>query len=216
MSDRWGRLASLTGVLFGAIVVGAVFTNGSEAPKASASAAKVVAYYTEHRSEVETSGILFALAFLVLMLFAGALRSYMRRTAAVEGLSALVLAGAVLMAAGALAGTGIEYGLAHNLHDFSGETAKTLNFVSSELFLPLLAGGFVFGICSGLAILRGAALPKWLGWVAIVIGIAVLVPPASFPALLAVVIWSIVTSVLMYLRSGGAAAVASTPVAQPA
>src|SRR5664279_4749507 len=203
MSDRWGRLAPLTGVLFGVLVVVAVFTNSSETPKASASAAKVAAYYTEHRSEVETSGILFALAFLVLVLFAGALRSYLRRTAAAEGLGALVLAGAVLMAAGAIAAIGIEYGLAHNLHNLSNETAKTLNFVSTELFLPVLAGAFLFGVCSGLAILRGAALPKWLGWVAIVIGIAVLVPPASFPALLAFVIWSIVVALLMYLRSGG-------------
>ena len=216
MSDRWGRLAPLTGVLFGVIVVVAVLTSGPETPKTSASAAKVVAYYTEHRSEVETSAILFAIAFLVLVLFAGALRSYLRRTAAAEGLGALVLAGAVLMAAGALAGTGIEYGLAHNLHDVSAETAKTLNFVSSELFLPVLAGGFLFGVCSGLAILRGAALPKWLGWVAIVIGVAVLVPPASFPALLAFVIWSIVIAILMYLRSGGSKAAASPPAVQPA
>lgn len=216
MSDRWDRLAPLTGVLFGVIVVVAVFTNSSETPKASASASKVVAYYTEHRSEVETSGILFALAFLVLVLFAGALRSYLRRTAAAEGLGALVLAGAVLMAAGALAGTGVEYGLAHNVHDLSNETAKTLNFVSSELFLPVLAGGFLFGVCSGLAILRGAALPRWLGWVAIVIGIAVLIPPASFPALLAFVIWSIVVAILMYLRSRGSVGATSRPAAQPA
>ena len=94
MSDRLGRLAPFTGVLFAAIVMGAVFTSGEETPKANASAAKVVAYYAEHRSEVETSGILFAIAFLVLVLFAGALRSYLRRTAAADGLGALVLAGA--------------------------------------------------------------------------------------------------------------------------
>ncbi|HEY2536449.1 MAG TPA: hypothetical protein VGI24_05640 [Solirubrobacteraceae bacterium] len=210
MSDRWGRLAPLTGVLFGVIVVVAVFTNNAESPKSSASAAKVFAYYSVHRSEVETSGILFALAFLVLVLFAGALRSYLRRTAAAEGLSALVLAGAILMAAGALTATGVEYGLAHNLHNFSPETAKTLNFISQELFLPVLAGGFIFGVCSGLAILRGAALPKWLGWVALVIGIVVLIPPASFPALLAFLIWSVVVAILMYLRGGDAAAVPAT------
>ncbi len=212
MSDRLGRLAPLTGVLFGVIVVVAVFTNNSESPKSSASAAKVFAYYAVHRSEVETSGILFALAFLVLVLFAGALRSYLRRTAAAEGLSALVLAGAILMATGALTGTGVEYGLAHNLHNFSPETAKTLNFIGQELFLPVLAGGFIFGVCAGLAILRGAALPKWLGWVAIVIGVVVLIPPASFPALLAFLIWSIVVAILMYLRSGDAV---GAPAAQP-
>ncbi len=216
MSDRWGRLAPLTGVLFGVIVVVAAFTNNSETPEASASAAKVVSYYASHRSEIETSGILFAIAFLVVVLFAGALRSYLRRTAAAEGLGALVLAGAILMAAGAISATGLEYGLAHNLHDLSPETAKTLNFISSELFLPVLAGGFIFGVCSGLAILRGAALPKWLGYAAIVIGIATLVPPASFPALLAFVLWSIVVAILMYMRMGETVAASGPSASQPA
>lgn len=210
MSDRWSRLAPLTGVLFGVIVIAALVTGGGETPKASDSAAKVVVYYAKHRSEIETAGILFALGFLVLVLFAGALRSYLRSTGGADGLGTLVLAGAVLMAAGALALTGIEYGLAHNLHYFTPETARTLNFVSSEMFLPILAGGFIFGVCAGLAIVRGAALPSWLGWVAIVIGIVTLVPSASFAALGAFLIWSIVVSILMYQRSGASE---SSPVA---
>lgn len=216
MSDRWSRMAPLTGVLFVVLTIVAVFSNNAETPKPSAGAAKVFAFYSAHRSEVETSGIMFALAFLVLVLFAGAVRAYLRQNGASEGLSALVLAGGVLMATGALAATGIEYGLAHNLHYFSPEAAKTLNFISNELFLPVLAGGFLFGVCSGLAILRGSALPDWLGWVAIVIGIAVLVPPASFPALLAFLIWSLVVAVLMYLRTGGREAAAGTPAAAAA
>lgn len=200
MSDRWGRLAPLTGVLFGLLIVAAVIANGSETPKASASPAKVVIYYSQHRSEVETSSILFALGFIVLVLFAGSLRGYLRRAAVAEGLSALVLAGAILMAAGALAGTGIEYAIAHNLYDLTPQMAKTLNVVSSELFLPVIGGGFIFGICAGIAVLRGAALPDWLGWIAIVIGVLALIPPTSFPALLAFLVWTVVVAVLMYLR----------------
>ncbi|HEX5309111.1 MAG TPA: hypothetical protein VFW38_08535 [Solirubrobacteraceae bacterium] len=200
MSDRWSRLAPLTGVLFALIVVAAAISGGGETPKASDSAAKVVVYYAKHRSEIETAGILFALAFLVLVLFAGALRSYLRSTGGADGLGTLVLAGAVLMAAGAIGVTALEYGLAHNLYDFTPEAAKTLNFISSEMFLPVLAGGFIFGLCAGLAILRGAALPTWLGWAAIVIGVAALVPPVSFPALLALLVWSVVAAVLMYQR----------------
>jgi hypothetical protein len=216
MTDRWSRLAPLTGVLFAVLAVGAVFTSGEETPKASASAAKVVAFYAKNRSEVETSGILFAIAFLVLVLFAGALRSYLRRTPGAEGLSALVLAGGIMMTAGALTGTGVEYGIAHNLQHLSPAAAQTLNFLSQELFLPVLAGAFVLAICSGLAILRGAALPKWLGCVAIVLGIAAIIPPASFPALLGFVIWSLVVSILMYLRTGAPAGTsAATPPAAP-
>jgi hypothetical protein len=216
MSDRWGRLAPLTGVLFAVLVICAVFTSGEETPKASAGVAKVVAFYAKNRSEVETSGILFALAFLVLVLFAGALRSYLRRTGAADGLGALVLAGGILMAAGALTGTGLEYGIAHNLQHLSPQAVQTLNFISQELFLPVLAGAFILAVCSGLAILGGAALPKWLGWVAVVLAIVVLIPPASFPALIGFVVWSIIVSILMYQRSGGSVTTTSTPAPQPA
>jgi hypothetical protein len=138
----------------------------------------------------------------ILVLFAGSLRSYLRRTAAAEGLAAIVLAGAVLMAAGALITTAAEYGLAHNLSGLTPATAQTMNLISNELFLPLIGGAFLFAVAAGLAILRGARLPNWLGWVAIVLGIAALIPPAAFPGLIGFVIWSIVVSILMYRRTG--------------
>jgi hypothetical protein len=216
MTDRWSKLAPLTGVLFAVLAVVAAFTGG-ETPEANASAGKVIAYFGTHRSEVETSNILFALAFIVVVLFAGALRSYVRAEA--EGLGALILAGAAIMSVGAVTVSGVEYGLAHHLTQLSPSTAQTLNVLTNELGLPILAGAFVFALSSGLAILRGANLPKWLGWVAIVLAIAVLIPPIGFPALLGFVIWSIVVSILMYLRTGAPAdtSAAAPPVApQPA
>jgi hypothetical protein len=213
MFNRWSRLAPLTGVVFAVLTLAGIFTGG-ESPESNSSAAKVIAYYGTHRSEVETSSILFAFAFLFVVLFAGSLRSYLRQTPSAEGLGALVLAGGVLMTAGATMGSGMEYGLAHELHHLGPETAQAVNFLSQEIFLPILAGAFVFGISSGLAILRGARLPKWLGWVAIVMGIAVLIPPASFPALLAFAIWSIIVSILIYMRTGAPDASLAAP--QPA
>jgi hypothetical protein len=203
MSDRLSRLAPLTGVLFAVVLIVAIFVSG-ETPDGNARPAKVIAYYGTHRSDIETSAIVFVFAFLFLVLFAGSLRSYLRRTAAAEGLSALVLAGAVLMAAGAVTGSAVEYGLAHHLSRVGPQTAQTMNLLSNELFLPVIVGAFLFAVPSGLAILRGAQLPKWLGWVAIVLGIAALIPPASFPALLAFVVWSLIVSILMYLRTGPA------------
>jgi hypothetical protein len=201
MSDRLSRLAPLTGVIFAVLAVVGVFS-GSETPEANASSAKVIAFYRAHSSEVKTSTIIFVFAFLFLVLFAGSLRSYMRRTPAADGPAAIVLAGAVLMTAGALTSSSVEFGLAENLSHLEPATAQTMSLLSNELFLPVLGGAFLFAIASGLAILRGARLPNWLGWVAIVLGIAALIPPASFPALLGFVIWSIIVSVLIYLRTG--------------
>ncbi|MGA2320717.1 MAG: hypothetical protein ABSG95_08220 [Solirubrobacteraceae bacterium] len=129
----------------------------------------------------------------------------MRRTPAAEGLGALVLAGGVLMAAGAVSASAAEYGLAHNLRDLGPQAAQVLNLLSKELVLTLVAGAFVLNIAIGLGILRGAQLPKWLGWVAVVLAIAVLIPPAALPALFVFVVWSVIVSVLIYLRTGPAA-----------
>lgn len=209
MSDRLSRLAPLTGLLFAVLALVAIVTS-SESPGTNEPPAKIAAYYVTHRSEVKTSAVLFALAFLILVLFAASLRSYLRRTPVAEGLSALVLAGSVLIAAGTSISSGVEFGLANEIHHLGPEAVKTLNFITEEVaFLPVVGGAFLLAIGSGLAILRGAALPKWLGWVAIVLGIAALVPPASFPSLLGFAIWSAIVSILIYRRIGPATSAGS-------
>lgn len=211
MSNRLSRLVPLSGVLFAVLGVAAAMSGG-ETPEANASAAKVIAYYTSHRSEIETSSILFALTFLAGVLFAASLRSYLRRTAAAEGAAAIVPVGAAIMLVGAVLGGGIEHGLAHNISHLSPAAAQAVNVIDNEIFFPLLVGVCVFSLASGVAILRGADLPKWLGWVAIVMGIAAVIPPAFFPMVILLVLWSIVVSILMYRRTG---APADTHAASP-
>lgn len=206
MSDRLGRLVTLTGVLFAALVLVAFFI-GSESPGSNESSAKIASYYETHSSEVKASAIIFGLAFLVLVVFAAVLRSYLRRTPAAEGTSALLLAGSILIAAGAMIGSGVEFGLAKEVHHLGPESIKTLNFINEEApFLPIVAGAFLFAIGAGLSILRGAALPRWLGWVAIVLGIAAIIPPVSLVSLVGFALWSLIVSIVMYRRSAPAQA----------
>jgi hypothetical protein len=172
-------------------------------------ASKLVAYYETHSSEVKASSVLFALAFLA---FGAVLRSYARRSAATDGVSVLIVAGAVLTAAGSLTASGIEFGLAKEIHHLGPEAVKTLAFMGEEAaFLPIIGGAFIFAVGAGLAILRGAPLPRWLGWVAIVLGVLALIPPTSFPSLIGFAIWSVIVSVLVYKRTAPDALAAPTP-----
>lgn len=194
-------------MLFAALVAAALIANSAYTPKPSAGAAEVVSFYTRHQSAIETSAILFALAYTVLVLFAVASSTYLRRAGKRPG--ALVLAGGILIAIGGLACVAIEYSLAHNIGNLSPEAAKTLNLISAELFLPARAGVFVFCTGAAIAILSGAGLPKLLGWAAIAIAIVILVhigwtvmPIAhlGFYAVFAFVGWSAVAGILMYRR----------------
>ena len=59
----------------------------------------------------------------------------------------------------------------------------------------------VFGIAAGLAILRGGRLPRWLGWVAIGMAVVVVTPAESL-SFLALVVWMVIVSILIWMRGG--------------
>ena len=48
--------------------------------------------------------------------------------------------------------------------------------LSNDFFFPFEIGLVVFALCTGLAIIASGALPKWLGWVMVVIGIVAFTP----------------------------------------
>ena len=162
--NRLSRLTPLTGVVF-AVLAAVAFATAPGAPSSTASGGRVIAFYEAHGSSAQTSDYLWMLAFAFLVLFAGSLRAFLRRTPAAEALSSVVLAGAAVLAAGAGVYFGFDYTLASVPSHLAPAAAQALNVLALKLFLPVSAGGFVFGIASGLAILRGAQLPTGsAGW----------------------------------------------------
>lgn len=200
MQDRRVRFIALTGVLWAVLAVVGIVSSGGETPDGDASPARVLSYYSSHSSEIELSGVFFALAFLFFLLFCGTLRSFLRRNSDNEGLATLMLVSAAVVTVAAGISGGVELGIAKNVHRLTPAAAQALNVVENEVFLPVLIAGFVFSLCAGLAILRGSLLPGWLGWVSIVIAIVFVVPPAGFVGLLALILWSAAVSILMFLR----------------
>jgi hypothetical protein len=211
MSNRLSRLTTpLTGVLFVGLGLATIFLGSNNTPDSSWSGARVIAFYEVHRHDQRISDVLGAVAFMFLVFFAASLRGYLRRANAAEGASTLALAGAALFAVGFVISVGFDYALADVPGRLAPAAAQALNVASNDVWFLVPVGGCVFSIGNGVAILRGAPLPNWLGWVAIVIGIAAFTP-ALFFALFALLVWVLVVSVLIYLRSGSA-----TPAVAPA
>ncbi len=199
MLDRSSRLAPLTGTVFAVLAV-AAFASASGAPSATASGAHVIAFYEEHGSSAQTSDYLWTLAFAFFLLFAGSLRNYLRRTPSAKALSSVVLAGAAALTVAATVYFGFDYALATVPSHLDPAAAQALNVLALKLFLPVSAAGLVFGIASGLAILRGGELPAWLGWAAIAIGI-VTATPAGLVGLAGFILWTATVSVLVWRRT---------------
>ena len=91
---------------------------------------------------------------------------------------------------------------------------QTLSVLSEDFFFPFLAGIALFMFATGICVLRHGGLPRWLGWVAIVIAV-VSVTPIGFAGFLAAFIWTLVASIVLYLRGGQTSAPAAPPVAGP-
>jgi hypothetical protein len=209
---RLARLAPLTGALFAVLTLISFFVGG-ESPDAGDSPLKVLTYFTVHKSRVETTTILGAYGFLFAVFWVGVLASYLRRNGAPFSLASLVVAGGVLMAVSIGLFAGVEYALAHEAHKWGPQTVQTMNVLNNTLFVPIVIGGCVYGVASGLAILGGVPLPNWLGWVALVVGIVTAIPPIGFFALLVLLVWTLIVSVLIYSRDTGVESARVQPAA---
>ena len=73
----------------------------------------------------------------------------------------------------------------------------TLNLLENDFFLPILIGFALFGILTGLAVVVGRILPKWMGWVMFVFGLACLAGPIGFFGILATLLWVLVAGIWM-------------------
>ena len=193
---RWERLAPLTGIVFVAIVF-AVFAIGGSTPEEHDSASTVQSYYALHHDKHSLLAILMAFATPFLLFFASSLRYDLRRAGGTGQLINAAFAGAVLAASGFAIVATIHLALAN-----AGEslttlgTTQTLNVLDNNDFLPAAAGVAVLVLAAGASAVRHGGLPKWLGWVGIVIGIVVFTP-AGFFGFLAAGVWILIASVLL-------------------
>ncbi len=168
--SRWERLAPLTGVVAVAIII-AVFSIGGSTPDEHDSASKVWAYYSRHHDKQIALAFILAIALPFLVFFASTLRHELRRAGGTGQLSTAAFGGGVLAAAG--------FGLLSTVHialSSAGErvatqaTVQTLNVLDNNDFVPAVAGVALLVLAAGLSVVRHGGLPRWLGWVAIVLG----------------------------------------------
>lgn len=193
---------ALTGILFLVLLVVSVVVSGEPPDPTEDSAAEVISYYADNDSEVMLASGLFTLAGVLFVAFAAAIRRELLEGGADDDtIPTLALAGAIIFAIGVATSSALGFAAADLVDSDQIEegTITTINAISWDFFFPFAAGLLLFFVSTGIGIVRTGALPKWLGWVAIVIGV-VAMTPIGFGAALAGALWVLVASILIGMR----------------
>jgi hypothetical protein len=212
-NSRWERFAPLTGVVF-FVLIAITFALSNDTPDTDSSTADTVGYWSAHDSRLITAAIVGTFAVVFLIWFGGSLRSALRRAEGGDGrLSNLAFAGILVVGITGAIGSNLMFVVADTVGDIPDTATQTLSVISEDFFLPFVAGSALLMFASGISALRYGGLPRWLGWVAIAIGI-VSVTPLGFVGFIASFIWVLVVSIALYLA--GRETVEPTPVPPPA
>lgn len=215
-SSKGAALAPLAGLVAVALLAAGVFLS-SKTPDTVEGGQKILDFYVDNDSEQTASAILLAYGSLFLVLFGGALRSGLRRGEHdVEGPATLAFGGGLVMAVGPLILAGTTVAVTQNGDALDPIAAQAINALIDRIWIiTLLVGQSVLLLASGVAILRGGALPSSLGWVAVVLGV-VSATPASLLAFLVTLLWIVVVAVLLARRASRPAGDQAPPAAAAA
>jgi len=173
-------LLPLTGVAF--IVLAIVgFIVGGEPPDADEPVQEIVDFYVDDRDSIFVGVYLLGLAMVLFIFFANYLRTVFHGTRA----SATILVGAaIFVVGGAIDGTLLIAMTEAADNEIPPESIQTLQAFWDNDFLPFAVGISVFLISLAVSILRTDVLPRWLGWVTLVLAVLSLTPAGffAFPA----------------------------------
>ncbi len=196
-------LAALTGLAFLVLLIVGFLITGDPPDPADDSAQEIVDFYTD-KDVIFFSGALVGLSAVALVFYGGYLRKVLT-IAEGEGhsLPTVVLAGTIILATGLAIDSTIHFTLAETAEDLAPDSVATLSALYNNDYIPLGVGMMVFLLSAGISIVRSGALPKWLGWVAIVLGV-VAITPIGFVSFIAGGLWIGITSVILSMRARAA------------
>lgn len=189
-------LAPLSGVVAVGLTITA-FAVGGETPDIDAPLNEITSFYGENDSSQMASGALLAYGALFLLIFSSTVAAVLRRAQGENGgPAALAFAGGIILSLGFLLFAGISFTLGDASDKLDPAALQALNALNADLFFPLAVGNAAFLLGSGVAVLRTGGLPKWLGWLAVVVGV-VAATPIGFFAIPALGVWILIASVLL-------------------
>lgn len=207
---RAQRLAPLSGIVFVVLVVMGFIVVGGSTPDQNDSASKIVSYWADHHDKEFAAAAIVVLGTLFLAIFVATLRDRAHVTGKNPIWQNLILIGGAASVAGFLVAVGFHTALADGGdHHYSADAMVALNVLDNDSFWAFAIPLGIMMIGAAGATLSTGFLPRWLGWVALVIGIATFTP-VGFIGFALTGIWIIIASILLS-QSAEAAPAAAAP-----
>jgi hypothetical protein len=178
-----------------------------EPKDADHSPAEIAEWYVDNKDAAEIGAFISVLAAAVLIFFGAYLRKVL---AAAEGVGSMLpvlpLIGVAIVAVGAAIDSLLIFAAAEAAGDVPDPTIQTIQAIWDNDFATFALGIIVFLWSVGIAVLRSGALPKWLGWAAVVFGVVSIAGPAAFFAAPLAGLWVIVASIVLSRQARSATA----------
>lgn len=201
MERKYGRVAPLTGVAFIVLLIVGFAIGGEPPDVGDDSPREIVDFYTDDKDKLMIGAGIAAAAGGLFVYFGAFLRSVLTPTDR-SFLPNVLFAGVVIFATAIAIDATITITLADSADDISRDSVTTLAALYENDFVPFALGVLLFVSALGLSIVRhGGPIPKWLGWVCILIAV-IAITPIGFVAFLATGVLVLVLSVLLAVRAG--------------
>jgi hypothetical protein len=176
-SSAWDRYAWVAGILFAVALAAEAVVAFGVGVNQDDSAAKIANALYVHRERLLVIAYLSVVYAAMFPIYLSRLYNLLRGdTARTRVLGSLVLAGGVLFVAlHAVSDVGITGLVGAKLASFGSQHDQGVSYTLYLMTFALDSVGDVFGslfaFAAGLLVIRSGVLPRWLGWVAIVVGI---------------------------------------------
>jgi hypothetical protein len=194
----------LTGLGFAVLLIISFIVQGG--PKdADHSPGEIAQWYVDNKDAAEISAFISLVAGALLIFFGAYLRKVL---AAAEGVGSMLpvlpLIGLAIVAVGASIDAALLFAAAEAAGDVPDPTIQTIQAIWDNDFATFALGTMVFLWSVGIAVVRTGALPKWMGWAAIVFGVVSIAGPAAFFAAPLAGLWILVASVVLAMQARSA------------
>jgi hypothetical protein len=178
------------------------FAIAGEPPDVDAVPEDLLSYYTD--DSLQIAAALLALGSFFFLVFtatvATALRGALDRDRGTTA-AKVSFAGGIVFTVGMTIFSGLAFTAGEVAGDVEHGTLQTLNALEMNMFFTVAVGTAAFLIGAGIGVLKTGLLPRWMGWVAVALGVLA-ITPAGFVAFLGLGVWTLIASAMLAMRAG--------------